>query len=120
MLLISLGCSGDHPKYGVVVRNLTPNGITRAQVSYGQFRSIPASLQPGRFSRYGLVPEPIPDQATVEWDTSDGLHHKKEVAVKPLLPARFSGELIFRITEAGEVVVRGSTLGDELSDRGSP
>ena len=105
-LLLLVACATGVPVYNVAVKNATPEHLVDVRLSFGDFRSLTTQLRPGAHLRQGRVPHPIPDRATVTWRTPDGAVHTKEVAVKPAVPADFSGDIFFDIEEGERVRTR--------------
>jgi hypothetical protein len=105
-LLLSLACANGVPMYNVAVKNATRQHLVDVHVSFGDFSSLTTQLHPDSHMRQGRVPHPIPDRATVTWRTPDGAVHKKEVAVKPAVPADFSGDIFFDIEDGDRVRTR--------------
>src|SRR5436853_5096313 len=103
LLLPVMSCASTSP-YGVVVRNSSRVELNGTQVSYPHFYFDVGVMIPGARAGYGLVTAPIPEKATVEWRTPDGVIHIKHVPVRSVLPAQFS-EINFEITEGNEVKV---------------
>src|SRR6266480_6810003 len=96
------GCSGD---YSVVLRNVGTNEITEAHVYYKNFEAVGGGLHPGGTTvHHGNVPRRIPKLAIVEWSRGDGMHHRKEVEVRTVVPKDFKrGDLVFEIDDSNEV-----------------
>jgi hypothetical protein len=101
--LPTLGCYGE--SYSVSVRNMTQATITDAHVSFDGFRSIGGTVDPGIYKSNVDVQRPIPEEATVEWRTSDNVSHRRVVKVRSAVPARFRGEIFFEIMPDGTVKV---------------
>jgi hypothetical protein len=63
---------------------------------------------------HGNVPYPIPEQATVTWQTEDGVNYSKTIAVRSVLPRGFNkGDLIFVILDGGEVRLEYETWAEQ-------
>ena len=81
--------------YAVGIRNRTEKMIHEASVSYDGFQSVGGTLIAGGKSIH-LFPEvPIPKIAQVEWQTEDGVFHRRNVEVKKNMPRGFKGDLMF-------------------------
>ncbi len=98
------GCSVED--YNVVIKNVGTRRVDNAQVVYGEFRSVGGVLSPGIWKLHGHPDHPIPPTAKVEWRTADGQMHHVDVAVKKLMPKRFSGDIQFEIADDDNVTVR--------------
>ena len=97
---------GQPPKYSIAIRNGTTQPIDKVDVSFGKFSSGGGYLRPGISTTYELVPYPIPEKATVSWQSQDGRSHEKAVEVLDRLPKNFSaGDIIFTILGGDEVTV---------------
>jgi len=102
--LLTGGCGVQ--EYNVVIKNVGKRSVDHAHVMYGEFRSVGGVLPPDVWSKH-MVPEyPIPERATVEWRTEDGELHRREVAVKKLVPKGFRGDIQFEIHDDNTVTVR--------------
>ncbi|MGI6495539.1 MAG: hypothetical protein ACOX5G_05540 [Kiritimatiellia bacterium] len=102
MMLALGGCMTRD--YAVGIRNRTENMIYKAHVSYDGFQSVGGMIGAGCDSVH-LSPEvPIPKIAQVEWQTEDGVFHRRNVEVKKNMPRGFKGYLMFEITD-GKVVL---------------
>ncbi len=93
-----LACD-DGPNYCVGVKNLTSGLLSdvavrfdRYQVNGGSYVDAPGKGNSFVFS-FGL-PYPITDTATVHWTTADGVAHKEEVQLRPILPKDPDGTCI--------------------------
>jgi hypothetical protein len=62
-------------------------------------------MNPGVTKTHAFVSAPLPDRATVEWRTPDEMLHSKQVEVRSLVAARFTGTLRFEILPGDEVRV---------------
>ncbi|MGI6495538.1 MAG: hypothetical protein ACOX5G_05535 [Kiritimatiellia bacterium] len=111
MMLALGGCMTQD--YAVGIRNKTENMIYKAHVSYDGFQSVGGMIGAGRASVHHSPEVPIPEVAQVEWQTEDGVFHRRNVEVKKHMPRGFGvyWYLMFEITD-GEVVLRF------LEDRG--
>ena len=93
-------------QYNVVIKNTGKKKIDSAHVLYGGFRSIGGILIAGSKKGQGRPEYPIPDSATVEWRTDDGVMHRKDVDVRKLVPKGFRGDIQFEIDDDNNVTVR--------------
>jgi hypothetical protein len=111
MMLALGGCMTQD--YAVGIRNRTEKMIHEASVSYDGFQSVGGTIGAGRASVHHSPEVPIPEVAQVEWQTEDGVFHRRNVEVKKHMPRGFGvyWYLMFEITD-GEVVLRF------LEDRG--
>lgn len=98
------GCGVED--YNVVIKNVGERRIENAHVVYGEFRSIGGVIIPGSQKGHGHPEYPIPETATVEWRTEDGVMHRQDVQVKTLVPKRFRGDIQFEIADDDTVTVR--------------
>jgi hypothetical protein len=103
-VLLTGGCGVED--YNVVIKNVGTRRVDKAQVIYGQFRSIGGVLSPGIWKLHGNPEYPIPAAASVEWRTEDGQMHRKDVEVKKLVPRGFRGDIQFEIADDNTVTVR--------------
>ena len=106
-LILWITCAGG-TEYSVILRNTTSQMIDDGHVSYGAFKSIGGVIPPGAFKEHSGIlrsVRPIPEEATVQWRTADGVMHSKTVAVRSALPADFSGSINFDIGEDEHVRV---------------
>ena len=104
MTVSLLSCVTDY-RYAVVLQNDGTSKLTDTTVVYDGFRSIGGNLIP-KSKKTHLSPRyPIPDKATVVWRTPDGVLHEKEVEVKRRVPAKFHGDIFFKIDDQNNVTV---------------
>ncbi len=103
-LLMIGGCGVED--YNVVIKNIGKQTINDAHVKYDEFRSVGGVLPSGIYAGHGNPEYPIPETATVEWRTEDGVMHRQEVAVKKLVPKGFRGDIQFEIADDNTVTVR--------------
>lgn len=101
LVFISLACAKE---YGIAVRNMTPNVITEAHVTFDGFKSIGGVLDPGIYAVTYETARPIPQSATVEWRTHDGHLHSRVVAID--VPSGFGDRIFFEIMPDQTVRVR--------------
>ena len=93
------------PYYDVSIKNISKLVLDDAHVSYDNFYSIGGVLPPGIEKIHGNPNYPIPDKATVEWRTKDGIFHKKEIDLTRI-SKDFSGEIRFEIDDSNNVAIR--------------
>ena len=104
IFLLMGGCGVED--YNVVIKNVGNRRVEKAQVIYGDFRSIGGSLSPGIWKLHGNPQYPIPSNATVEWRRTDGEMHRQEVEIKKMVPKGFRGDIQFEIADDDTVTVR--------------
>jgi len=105
ILSLCAGCS-QLDEYDILIKNVGSKGIDDAHVCFGEFRSIGGILSPGRGKLHGNPEHPIPEKATVEWRTEDGVMHREEVEVLKHIPKGFRGDIQFEIDDDNSVTVR--------------
>mgnify|MGYP000277033979 CR=1 FL=1 len=101
LTFLFLACTRE---YGIAVRNMTPNVITDARVTFDGFKSIGGVLDPGIYAVTYETARPIPSSAKVEWRTHDGELHSSVVLLD--VPPGFAGRLFFEIMPDHTVRVR--------------
>jgi len=92
--------------YNVSIRNVGGSVINDAHVSYSDFQSVGGIIVPGGGCKHLFPDHPIPETATVEWRTEDGVMHREEVEVLKLVPKGFRGDIQFEIDDDNSVTVR--------------
>lgn len=102
--LLVAGCGIED--YNIVIKNTGSRRIDRACVMFGGFRSVGGLLPPDIWSKHMRPDRPIPDIATVEWRTDDGVLHRQDVEVRKILPRRFRGDIQFEIDDSNNVSIR--------------
>ena len=101
LAFISIACAKE---YGIAVRNMTPNVITDARVTFEGFKSVGGVLDPGIYAVTYETARPIPGSATVQWRTQDGKLHSRVVSVD--VQPGFAGRVFFEIMPDHTVRVR--------------
>ncbi|HVU39180.1 MAG TPA: hypothetical protein VHC95_12675 [Opitutales bacterium] len=96
------------PQYSFVFTNAT--GAELRQVRCQNESGFHASAgylapDPAKAAHDELIPDPIPGEVTVTWQTADGQNHSQQIAIKSQLPVNFSGEVVLTFTPDGKVVV---------------
>ena len=102
------GCQqmGGPLKYSIAIKNGTVQPVDKTDVRFAKFSSGGGCLCPGIKKTYELVPYPIPEKATVFWQSADGKSYEKVVDVLKNLPKGFNeGDIIFTILEDEKVIV---------------
>jgi hypothetical protein len=94
-LMLAGGCGTKD--YSIVIRNVGTGTVSRAHVTYGDFRSVGGVLPPNTFSKHMHPGKAIPAVATVEWQAENGTVHQKRVKVRTLVPKGFRGDIGFEI-----------------------
>ena len=93
LLCMISGCSPS--EYDIILRNVGTNTIKDAHVKYNDFQSIGGWLSPGIQKIHSRPGIPIPEFASVEWQTETGAKFQTNILVKQNLPRNFKGEIIF-------------------------
>lgn len=101
-------CGDSVGSYDIELHNGTKQLIDDAHVSFGKFKSIGGSIPPGISKQHMEVNRTLPDTATVEWRTADGVLHHKDVALKSAVGEHFSGVINVEIGDNEQVRVWGS------------
>ena len=107
LCLFLAGCASMlAPEYSFVFTNST-NALLRnvGCTGTGGFQASAGSMIPGSHKSDELIPNPIPDEVTVVWQTLDGQNHSQRIAIKSQLPSRFRGEVVLTFTPDGNVVL---------------
>lgn len=100
LLIVSVGCARE---YGIAIRNMTPQVITDAHVTFDGFKSVGGVLDPGIYAVTYETGQ-IPTSAKVEWRTHDGQLHSQVVPVS--VPSNFAGRIFFEIMPNQTIRVR--------------
>ena len=93
-------------EYSVAIENRTGRQITDADLFYrgANFLAIGGSIAPGSGGVHLAVRAPIPESATVQWRTPDGVLHRQEVEVRRNVPRNFARGRIFFVVRADHTV----------------
>lgn len=120
VLLAGGGCdqlmygSGAHPRwprYSIGFANDTDEQFRQVRVEWTENRT--SWKLPGRILSSGAeatlsdAPDPIPQQATVVWQTADGLEHQVVLKVRQRVPnlTFFAGTIWFKFDESGVTMI---------------
>lgn len=100
--IFGVGCATSFGvPYDAILENSSSGKITKAHVIFGDMVFPGGILRPGIATTTSHPSTPIPKVATIEWQSSDGVFHEKDVVVKSKLPRRSPGEyykIFFRVT----------------------
>ena len=106
--------TGPHPRnphYAFGFSNATVADINDVCVDWVEseraWHDSAGIIAPGSNKRNNGEPDPIPQKGTISWKTVDGKVHRQEVLIASQIPhiARFSGDIWFKITDAGVQVI---------------
>jgi hypothetical protein len=113
-----LGCQSNAPEYSMGCSNDTPSLIGASRINW----RIGTDDRHETFGYIGVgtlgvkdpAQRPIPQTATVTWETADGKAHSQrvDVAKKMVAPAKFSGTIFFKFMPDGSVQVVPLTYDD--------
>jgi len=92
--------------YSIVIKNIGNIELNDVHVFYGNFESVGGVFSPYARSRHSHPGYPLPEKATVQWRTPDGILHKQMVEVKKNVPVNFKGDIQFEINHKNEVAVK--------------
>lgn len=100
--IILSGCTGSS-NYHLVIKNTGNSKIDEVKVVFDNFNFEFGIISSHKFAMHSSVGEkyPLPEKATIEWQTSDGLAHKKTVEIKTSIPEKFK-EITIIISINGE------------------
>lgn len=100
--IILSGCTGSS-NYHLVIKNTGDSEIEKVKAIFDDFDFTFGIIIPKGISKYSSVGEKysLPKKATIEWQTSDGLAHKRTVEIKTSIPEKFK-EITIIISINGE------------------
>lgn len=92
-------------RWSVVIKNGTTAPVRNAHVLFREFESVGGHLGPGGQKVDVIAPPPIPDKATVVWESEKGEKHRQEVEVLRKLRRKTEVEVVFTILQDDQVSV---------------
>lgn len=100
--IISQGCS-NQSDYHLVIKNTGDSKIDEVIVSFDDFNFEFGIISSQKFAKHSSVGEkyPLPEKATIEWQTEGGIVYKKTVEIKNTVPKKFK-EITVIISINGE------------------
>ena len=99
------------PEYSIGFYNATSTAITDCKLDWKDHGTPQWSgggiIPPSGFKAAHFERDPIPEKATLSWNSADGRHHSQDFDVAKRVPdvKRFSGTIWFRIDDHGAKVV---------------
>lgn len=92
-------------RWSVVIKNGTTAPVRNAHVLFRDFESIGGHFDPGERITDAIAPPPIPDKATVVWESENGEKHRREVEVLKKLTRKNEVKVTFTILQDNQVSV---------------
>ncbi len=101
------GCAAlpTRVRWSVVIKNGTTAHVQNAHVLFRDFESVGGHIAQGGRKKDAIAPPPIPDKATVVWESENGGKHRREVEVLKKLTLKNEVEVVFTILPDNQVSV---------------